>query len=327
MNDRNLEVLELYDIDVVRVTRGRGAFLIWADNGLYRLSEYTGAGGRLAYEEKLLSYIEEHSSMRVDKLMRTKEGNMYAEDMYGGKYTLKKWYEGNECDVKRNHDLLNAVHTLAKLHLATEYIDDEDIASIAPKSESVGEEYTRYNEELRRVRNFMRKRTRKTQFEYDVLAHFDEYYGYANEAYNRLMSSDIGEIEEDAYRCCSICHGTYNYHNIIMQGNDTAVVNFDHSVNGPQIMDLYLFLRKVLEKYDWNIQLGHQLLERYDHTKSISDRELTVLQIMLSYPEKYRKVLNQYNNSNKSWIPDKNVEKLKVVYRQQELKMAFAKSL
>ncbi len=327
VNDKNMEVLSLYDIDVEKVIRGRGAYMIWTDKGLYRLSEYSGTGGRLAYEEKLLKYIETNSDIMVDTVVRTKEDGLYGEDVYGTKYILKKWYEGNECDVKRQHDVLETVYMLAWLHMVTSDIDDKELLEVAPIREGVGAEYSRYNKELRRVRNYMRGRTRKSSFEYDVLARFDEYYGYADEVCQMIETSDVGRMESEAHSRGCICHGAYNYHNVIMQGKDTAIVNFDHSVVGLQVIDLYMLVRKVLEKHEWNIKLGHQMLECYDHRKPISDSELSLLKLMLSYPEKYRKLLNQYNNSNKSWIPDKNIEKLKVIYRQQELKMAFAKSL
>ncbi len=327
MNERNLEVLGLYDIEVKKVAKGRGAYLIWSDKGFFRLSEYEGNGGRLSYEERLLAYIEEVSSMKVDRLMRTREEGLFGEDVYGTKYILKRWYEGNECDVKRHNDLLKGVHTLAELHKVLYEVKDREVSGMAPVRESVISEYGRYNDELKRVRNFMRKRTRKTQFEYDVLSRFDEYYGYADEARKKLEQSTIGRLEQEATDRCSVCHGAYNYHNIILLGQEAAVVNFDHSAVGLQITDLYLYIRKVMEKHDWNIQLGHQLLERYDHVRAISDEELKILKLMLSYPEKYRKLLNQYNNSNKSWIPDKNALKLGVLYKQQELKMTFAKSL
>ena len=173
----------------------------------------------------------------------------------------------------------------------------------------------------------MRGRKRKTQFEYDVLSHFDEYYSYAQEACNSMEQSGFEAMEQEAYNQCSICHGTYNYHNLIINGNNMAVVNFNHSSRGLQLRDLHFFMRKVMEKHDWNIQLGSKLLEQYQLIRDLSAKELSMLGIMLSYPDKFWKVLNRYNSSNKSWIPDKNAEKLETVYRQQELKKEFARKV
>lgn len=325
MSDRCLEALSLYDIEVEKTVRGRGAYLVWTDKGLFRLSEYTGTEGRISYEAEILNYLRSVGFERVDYIVPTTEEKLYAEDAIGTKYILKQWYEGRECDVKKTSDVMAAIQTLACLHICTERVKKESIVKLAPKCDSILDEYKRHNRELRRVRSFMRERTRKTQFEYDVLVHFDEYYSYAEEACNSLEASGCEVIEAEAWEKCSICHGTYNYHNLIMGGTNIAVVNFNHSVKGMQIRDLYFFLRKVMEKHDWNVQLGSRMLEQYQMIRNLSGVELKILKIMLSYPEKFWKVLNRYNNSNKSWIPDKNVEKLEVVYRQQELKKEFAR--
>lgn len=325
MNERSLEVLNLYDIETVKTVRGRGAYLVWTDKGLFRLSEYTGTEGRITYESEILQYLKNVGFERVDYIMPSAEGKLYVEDALGVKYVLKQWYEGRECDVKKQSDLLVAIQTLACLHISTENIRNEKLRSITPKGDSVLEEYRRHNKELKRVRSFMRARNRKTRFEYDVLSHFDEYYSYANEACNRMEESGFEAMESEAYNRCSICHGTYNYHNLLISGNDMAVVNFSHSSIGLQLRDLHFFIRKVMEKHDWDIQLGSRLLEQYQLIKKLDSKELTMLGIMLSYPDKFWKVLNRYNSSNKSWIPDKNEEKLETVYRQQELKKEFAR--
>lgn len=327
MNERSLEVLSQYDIETVKTVRGRGAYIVWTDKGIFRLSEYTGTEGRITYEARVLDYLKSVGFDRVDYIMPSLEGKLYVQDGAGCKYILKQWYDGRECDVKKQSDLMAAVQTLACLHISTEHIKNEDIREVAPKGESLLEEYIRHNKELKRVRSFMRGRNRKTQFEYDVLSHFDEYYNYAVEACTRMEESGFDIMEQEAWNRCSICHGTYNYHNLIIDGNNMAVVNFNHSCRGMQLRDLHFFMRKVMEKHDWNIQLGSKLLEQYQLIRGLSSRELSMLGIMLSYPEKFWKVLNRYNSSNKSWIPDKNAEKLEMVYRQQELKKEFARKV
>ncbi len=327
MNERSLEVLNLYDIETEKTVRGRGSYFVWTNKGLFRLSEYTGTEGRITYEARILAYLKSVGFDRVDYIMPSLEGKLFVEDTFGGKYILKQWYEGRECDVKKQSDLLAAVQTLACMHISTEHIKNEEVRQIAPKGDSILEEYKRHNKELKRVRSFMRGRNRKTQFEYDVLAHFDEYYNYADEACISMEETGLEAMEKEAWERCSICHGTYNYHNLIINGSNMAVVNFNHSSKGMQLRDLHFFMRKVMEKHDWNIQLGSKLLEQYQLIKTLSDKEISMLGIMISYPEKFWKVLNRYNSSNKSWIPDKNAEKLETVYRQQELKKEFARKV
>ncbi|MBQ6815222.1 MAG: CotS family spore coat protein [Lachnospiraceae bacterium] len=323
MNERSLEVLSQYELDVNRTARGRGAYLLWTDKGFFQFIEYNGTEGRLQFEAELLDYIKEAGFERVDNIYKTSEEKLYSEDEYGTKYILKRWYDGRECDAKKQSDIVAAVQTLACLHISTSDVKRESIRASAPLDTSILEEYEKHNAELKRVRSFMRGRARKTQFEYDVLENFDEYYGYAMESYLAMKESQEKNMLRHANDACNICHGTYNHHNIIVDGNNMSVVNFNRSVKGMQIKDLYFFLRKIMEKNDWNIQLGALILDKYNVIKPLTKNELNVLRVMVSYPEKFWKVLNQYNNSNKSWIPDKNIEKLSAVYRQQELKRHF----
>lgn len=327
MNEHSLEVLCQYDIVVEKTARGRGTYLVWTDKGIYQLFEYNGTEARLDFERKLLMYIMEAGFDNVDLIYKTKEDGLLCRDFYGTKYILKKYFDGKECDLKKDADIYKAVETLARLHLLINRIEDEELIKYGNNSTSLIEQYEKHNREMNRVRKFIRNKNRKTKFEYDILCKFDEYYGYAVDAYKALEESDYDKLRGKSLKDCSVCHGTYNYHNVLMVDKDVAVVNFDHANINVQLEDVYFFLRKVMEKHDWNVKLGYQMINRYGAIKSISNEEWEVFKIMLMYPEKYWKVLNQYNNARKSWISDKNACKLQAVYEKQELKMDFVKKI
>lgn len=65
-------------------------------------------------------------------------------------------------------------------------------------------------------------------------------------AHKMLADTNYTEMEKQAKEI-EICHGNYNYHNIIFCNEKLAVVNFEKAGAGLQIKDLYLLLRKVLE--------------------------------------------------------------------------------
>ena len=46
--------------------------------------------------------------------------------------------------------------------------------------------------------------------------------------------------------------GISNYHNILIAPDGMTVVNFEHVGRDIQPSDLYYFLRKVMEKHQWN---------------------------------------------------------------------------
>ena len=79
---------------------------------------------------------------------------------------------------------------------------------------------------------------------------------------------------------------------------------------GLQTEDLYYFMRKVMEKHDWNPGLGFSMLEAYEKVLPLDLRDKKCLYYLFLYPEKYWKQINFYYNANTAWIPARNTEKL-----------------
>ena len=48
----------------------------------------------------------------------------------------------------------------------------------------------------------------------------------------------------------------------------------------------------------------------------LEDDDIDMLVTLLSFPEKFWKIINQYYNAGKAWVPAKNIDKLKTVIAQ-----------
>ena len=106
-----------------------------------------------------------------------------------------------------------------------------------------------------------------------------------------------------------------------------AVTGFDKAVTGVQIQDFYQLFRKMMEKWDWDISLGNSMLEAYQSIRPVPEEEWQLLRPLLVYPEKFWKVANRYYNNRKSWIPEKNMQKLLQTMEQAEKKEESIKIL
>ena len=65
------------------------------------------------------------------------------------------------------------------------------------------------------------------------------------------------------------------------------------------------------------------MLTAYDHVTPLTDRDRESLYYLFLYPEKYWKQINFYMNSNKVWIPARNLDKLKSLEEQTEQRNRF----
>ena len=65
------------------------------------------------------------------------------------------------------------------------------------------------------------------------------------------------------------------------------------------------------------------MLDEYDKVKAISEKDLELLSVLFSFPEKFWKLINYYYNMNKAWIPPKSMEKLQLVIAQNSRRLDF----
>ena len=329
LNDKGISVLEQYGIKVNRSSRAKGAFLLDTDKGYYLIKEFRGTIKHLELEESLLQTVSKNSSLYVDCPIRNHMGNLITDDTDGKKYILKKWYIAKDCDIRNHQMLYGAVSALAVFHNATkEFIKNQGKENVEGFSvRIISDEFEKHNQELRRCRNFVRRKNQKNEFELMVLNSFDGFYNRAMELTSKSGEDAYVKLAKKAANNGSIVHGAFNYHNILFCDNRAFITNFERCKVDIQIKDLYNFLRKVMEKHGWNQEVGHKLISEYSKVKPIDNDELKYLRIYLSYPEKYWKILSHYFNNRKAWIPDKDISKLKTVIRQNNDRECFLKSL
>ena len=325
MNEKGLVVLEQYELDVRSARRGRGSFLVDTDRGLKLLTEYAGTEGRLEFQDRVMKELREKGLERLDFPVRNKEGGFLVKDREEVTYLLREWHEGRECDVRELSEVEEAVRALAFLHRNFRTAPEKETEKF--REESLETELRRKNAELRRVRKFIRSRRRKTEFEQEFLNHFERFYEEAEKALEEAGSGQIRALFEKSMTEGILCHGDYNQHHVLLSREGTALTDFGHCHFGVRTGDLARFFRKILEKQNWDKVYGNAMLREYGRVRPLSEEEREDLRVRLSYPEKFWKLADHYYGSRKSWIPEKNVEKLKSLIRQQDQRVSFLKIL
>ena len=58
------------------------------------------------------------------------------------------------------------------------------------------------------------------------------------------------------------CHGNYNQHNVIFTKKGIATIHFEQFYYGNQMLDLYQFMRKVLEKNGYEMGVAKEILNQ-----------------------------------------------------------------
>ena len=363
MNERGTGVLEQYGLEVYRTGRTRGAVLCETGCGLKLLKEWTGSERRIRLEYALLRALYEEAGLQTDCCIKNLKGELVSTDEDQAGYVVRDWYEGRECSAREPEEILKAAGLLARLHLAlrkigasgtlekrleelrkeaearkeaerqaaeeagqleaaeTELTAEEGSAEKADEeAEALSDILARHNRELKRARSFVKGRRRKTDFELVVIGSFEKFYRQAEEAAG--LAFGLGELPKEQW-----CHGEYSHHHVLFGDGVAAVTDFSRMRRDVQAGDLYYFTRKVLEKHRWNLRLGRRILEAYTEILPLTEKEWKYLYILFLYPEKYWKQMNYYLNSNKAWIPARNIDKLRMLESQFEPREQFLEEL
>lgn len=321
MNDRTTAVLEKYDIEVLRSWKGRGAILCETKNGIKILKEYRGSPGRLSLQHQLLQKIIQNGYTNIEEILPTKEGELLVKDEDMVSYYLKEYKEGKECNIKEYRDCSKTVEQMAVLHEAMKMPELVEEKAIEPYF--LPQEFEKHNKELRHVKKYLKEKRQKNEFEYYLYQHYDNFLIKAEKILEEVKEQSILFSKENLRKNGSLCHGDFQHHNAIFTNDGIFFINFERFILDSPMRDLSLFFRKMMEKNNWSKDLGQFILESYQKKRKLSEEEKYQLYYRLSYPEKFRKIVNFYYNSHKAWIPEKNMEKLKKIWIQEEEKHFF----
>lgn len=323
MNERDLAVLEQYDLTVKETWRGRGSYICVTDRGKKRLQEYKGSETRARNQTALLCQLKDRGYENVDLPVENREGCIVTRTRDGVGYILKDYLDGRECDVGNRDELLEAAANLARLHALMRMPPDGAYRQPETFAQTAG----RHNREMKKVRAFIRSKKNKTDFELYVLQYFSMFYEKGIRVQEALTDAAFADMAQKAAADGCWRHGEYTQHNVLFTKNGTATVNFEHCAPEPQLEDVAHFMRKIMEKYDWDERLGWQLLTRYGRICPLDAQAQRYLGWRLSYPEKFWKLLNRYYSLGKAWISGRSSARLVRLVVQETKKEAFTRRL
>lgn len=326
MDDRYEEVFRQYNFRIENIYRARGALLLETDKGVKLFRSVQNSKAKIEFEHQLLLFLKEQGNDNIDLYCLNQEDEIISEDSQGEKYTIKNWCVGEESNLKDAAQVRNATKNLANLH---KQLKNVTLAKQRPFAQThmLPTLFAKHNRELKRVKTYIIDKKQKNEFEVRFLSVFDRFYKQAMEATGILKESSFDDIMNSCIENGTITHGSYTYHNIIVTSNGIFTTNFDKADVGLQVLDLYYFMRKVMEKNNWDIMLSNIILDEYFKNYELSKGERELLYILMLYPEKFWKVTNYYYNGKKSWISGRTIQKLACIQQQEENRNLFLHNL
>lgn len=309
-------IMEQYDLEVVRITKGRGAYQCETNQGMKLLKEFRGSEERAFFLSDILIRLSE-AGFDTEQIIHTKEGQVLVTEDTGDKFILKDMIEGTECSTRSREEMKEAMSLLGRFHRISGSLDGAVPDFMKESWEGCTKQLARHNRELVKVKNYVRSKKKKNEFEMKFQEQYPHYMENAKSVMERMQKLHVPE------ECRMLCHGDYNQHNAIRTALGFRMVHFEYMNYRDAVTDMANFMRKMLEKNCWNERLGRELIEAYERERKLIPEEKEELFLMLAYPEKFWKLTNHYYNSHKAWLSGRNIEKLDKMIAQENDRMRF----
>ena len=313
-------LLANYEIEIHEVNKGRGTYICETTNGKKVLVPFRGSKEKGELLRENLRQLEK-TGFVVEQIELNKDGEAVTEDENTGeRFVLKNYIEGTELNTERLEEMKEAVKVLAIFHNASAKM--EQTVSKGLLRESVLENCKKHNRELLKAKNYIRSRKKRSEFEQIYLKNFEKNKKQAEQSLQILEQAEASVQSHNMF-----CHGDFNQHNIVLMNGRYQMINFENFSYQWAMTDLDNFLRKMLEKNNWDERVGKELIGTYESYRRMEKCEYVQLHGLLLFPEKLWKVTNHYMNSRKTWISSKEIGKLKRVMEQEEQRLNFMENI
>lgn len=323
MYNRTEIIAEAYPYEFADIQKARGAYLcIDAEGRKMILKEFSGSVSKAELLDRFLKFLKEQGCIN-EQIVYTKDGQVVFTDVDENRYYMRTWFDGKECDTRNREDVLCAVRRLAQFHMDTAGFTEELPQTMVRTPDDLRYEYERHTRELHKVRNYMKSRKKKNEFEAQFLTEYDYYLHQAEDALDRLQNMKL-EPGESAF---GVCHGDYNQHNLLFTSKGPVIINYERFCRDAYVSDFTNFFRKIMEKHNWNTGIGMDMIGAYDKVRKMDKWEMQQLYLRVAYPEKFWKVANHYFNSRKSWANNRDTEKLTKICAQEHERAEFLRIL
>ena len=317
-------ILAQYELEIRQITKGRGTYICDTDQGMKLLAQFRGSKGKGQWLQHYLDALNRNGYV-AEQIISNRNGEAVTEDeVTGERFLIKDYISGPEMGTARFGEMIEVAAILAEYHIAAErtfFAMHGDESAKGYIELDVATVRTRHAKELHKVRNYIRTRKKKQDFEGLYLQSFSQMYEVAEQSCALLLL----DAQDEARRI--ICHGDCNQHNVVWTQEGWRLIHFENAVCSCPEWDLATYLRKMMEKNNWDEELGEEMVRAYNRIRPLGKRGLMELYALMLFPEKYWKLANQYMNSNKSWISARNTEKLEKVIAQEPKRLKFLQNL
>ena len=305
---------EGYGLQLRHGTRTRTGLVCRTEHGLRELKRPRGSTEslRLAFDVK--RQLRKNGFCGISRFYPTLEGEpFYCCD--GTLYILEDVMPQGTLAEDTEEAFLRGAETLGQMHAAAKGLKSE---AAHWDTDRLPHLYAKRRSELAKVRRRNDKRGSYDAIDLLLLQYYEPYMERAAEAEELLCRGGYKQAAQQAAEEGGFCHNAYKGEALRQEEDGRIFVgNFDKCITELPLADLAAYIRRYFKKTDGNAAGIYAMLEGYGKYCPLSARDITVLQGMLIYPEKFLRLINEYYNRRRTCVSPAMRERLAAAAKEE----------
>jgi len=300
MEDNYAKILwEGYGLRFYGGTRMRTGFVCKTDVGLREVKKARQNRNGILFEHEVKEHLYKKGFQDINRFYKTTEGSpFFALD--GNCYVLEEPMNAQSLDDSKKENFPKAAVVLATMHIASSGHQgsvERSNLGILPGL------YKKRKNELIRIKKRIDRQSCFNELDLMVMQNFDYYLERVKEAEELLLTSGYEAEMERATQERIVCHNAFKGENIRQdEMGKIYVTGFGKCAFDSPLTDLAAFFRRYLKKTDGDIEIAAEILEAYSQKRQLSSDNIRILQGMLTYPDKFMRLCNEYYNKRRSCV-------------------------
>lgn len=296
-------------------SRTRAGLVCRTDAGLRELKKPRGNAEnlRLAYDVKIR--LRQNGFPAVSQLYPSQDGEpFYKKD--GILYTLEDPMPPTSLAEETPEDFVKGAEALGRLHAAAKGLQSEHIRWEKNRLPAL---YARRKGELAKIKRRIDHKTGYDPIDLLILSHYKPCMEQTAAAEALLERGGYNALAEKTEHEGGFCHNAYKGENLRQEeSGGIFVAGFDRCISEIPLADLSAYLRRYMKKTDGSGSGAEKMLAAYSKSCPLSSTDITLLEGMNLYPEKFLRLVNQYYNRRRACVSPAMQERLTAAAQEQE---------
>lgn len=325
-----VDLQEQYGLQVLAATPVRAVVRIETDQGVFALKKVSHKPEKVQFLYEAQEHLWNNGFQNLPRFVLTRAGKPYV-DLGEELLFLNTWLDGVESNVRDPQQLEEIVRLQARLHEASRGFAPSLGATIKTRWAGWIERFQDQQNDMLLCYDRYKEQEPQNELEKAFLETIEPMLEMGEKSLQLLKASPYPDVLRRERRLRGFVHGDFTYHNFIRSPEGVMqVIDFDYCAHELRAHDFARFLRKMLRRNDWDVEVANTILKTYHTVDPLFEDELQVLKAVLYFPQRYWRAVERGFLSHR-YTPEGSVKKMRQeVARLEEWKRcleAFPTSL